>query len=75
MKGRNGGKTKAWRKIKRQVNPETGEIQRYGKAFRNAMFQFNSMKASGYPLLNGLLAWNGYIKVNKPVIEGETNAA
>ena len=52
-------KTRAWRKIKHQYNPTTGQVERYGRRFRNAMMQFNGVKASGYPLLNGLMLLAG----------------
>ena len=32
-------KTRAWRKISREFNPETGRIERYGRRFKNAMIQ------------------------------------
>ena len=32
-------KTKAWRKIKHQLNPVSGKMERYGRRFKNAMMQ------------------------------------
>lgn len=41
------GKTKQWRKTPNQINPETGELERYGRKFRNAMARINATKS--YP--------------------------
>lgn len=78
LTGRNGGKTKAWRRTRRQFNEEAGAKIRYGRKFRDAMTSFRSHRASGYPLLNGLMAWGGWIQLKKPAIidsDSETQPA
>lgn len=53
-------KTKAWRKISRQRDPEDGHLVRYGRKFKNAMTQMRTgagvspiiiklMKSGGIP--------------------------
>lgn len=43
-------KTRAWRKTKRQLNPETNKVERYGRRFRNVMMQIGMQKQSILPI-------------------------
>lgn len=43
-------KTRAWRKTRRQLNPETNKVKRYGRKFRNVMMQIGIQKQDIMPI-------------------------
>jgi len=59
-------KTKQWRKVKHQVNPNTGLTERYGKRFRDAMRSMGTSAAGVPPVIIALMKRGG---ISTPVFD------